>query len=275
MDFELEKVVRTRYSTRTFTGEDVDEATRQKIMDYANALSNPFGPKVKFALIDRKTSANGEKLGTYGVIKNAKLYIGATVPDAPGAQEGYGYEFEQLVLYITSLGLGSCWLGGTFNRGEFAKALDVKEDELFPCICPVGKAAAKKSLKERFMRSGIKADTRLPWNQIFFRDSFGTPLSEKEAGDFRYALEMVRLAPSAVNKQPWRVVKCGNVFHFYEAKTQPSEGKVDIQRVDLGIALNHFALAAEEKGVAGTFRTSDPGLTIPENTYYITSFIAE
>ena len=38
------------------------------------------------------------------------------------------------------------------------------------------------------------------------KNSFAEPLTEEEAGDYQFPLEMLRLAPSAVNKQPWRVV---------------------------------------------------------------------
>lgn len=33
------------------------------------------------------------------------------------------------------------------------------------------------------------------------------PLEKEEAGNYEAALEMVRIAPSASNKQPWRILK--------------------------------------------------------------------
>jgi hypothetical protein len=132
------------------------------------------------------------------------------------------------------------------------------------------------SLRESMMRKGVKADSRLPFEELFFSGSFDTPLTPGEAGKLKEALEMVRLAPSAVNKQPWRAVVCGDRVHFYETR-----GKVrvsadwDIQRIDLGIALCHFALAAEECRIPISLRLEDPGLAAPANTVYIASCFSE
>lgn len=50
---------------------------------------------------------------------------------------------------------------------------------------------------------------------MFTLNDFNTPLSKEEAGEYQAALEMLRLAPSATNAQPWAVVKEGNHFHFF------------------------------------------------------------
>lgn len=53
-------------------------------------------------------------------------------------EESLGYVFEKIVLYITSLGLGTCWLGGSFNKADFEKAITLEEDEFIPVISPMG-----------------------------------------------------------------------------------------------------------------------------------------
>lgn len=69
---------------------------------------------------------------------------------------------------------------------------------------------------------------------------------------------MVRLAPSASNKQPWRIVKetGRDVFHSY-LKENPIYnrilGEIKIQNLDLGIAMCHFELAARELGLKGSW----------------------
>lgn len=62
---------------------------------------------------------------------------------------------------------------------------------------------------------------------------------------------MVRLAPSAVNKQPWRIVVTDHTVNFYlrRSKGFGKEGKLDMQMIDMGIALCHFALTAKECGL--------------------------
>ena len=90
-------------------------------------------------------------------------------------------------------------------------------------------------------------------------------------------LEMVRWAPSAVNKQPWRLVLRDDRCHFYlkHDKGYTSDAVGDMQKIDLGIALCHFVLGAELKGLAPRVEISDPGIPIPAGIEYIASVIVE
>ena len=81
--------------------------------------------------------------------------------------------------------------------------------------------------------------------------------------------KMVRLAPSAGNKQPWRAVICGERVHFYEKKTMADNPLGDIQKVDIGIALVHFDLTMEENGTGGRFMAEDPGFRSDDGMEYI------
>ena len=123
------------------------------------------------------------------------------------------------------------------------------------------------------MRKAIKADKRKDFEEMFFEKDFSTPISKENAGEYADILEAVRLAPSAKNAQPWRILKDGNSFHFFEKKTIPSSGH-DIQRLDIGIAGCHFELAAKEKGINGKLDYLD---TPPEEKglIYIFSCVTE
>jgi len=233
-DTPVEDIIKERCSVRTYREESVPEELKKKINDHIVGLSNPFHVRVSFRSLEAEVGANAPKLGTYGVIKGAGNYIGASLKEEELALEGLGYEFEKLILYITSLGMGTCWLGGTFKREEFAEAMSLEEEELFPVVSPFGFAADKKSFTELAMRFVAKSDKRKDWSELFFKDNFSTALSKSEAGRYQDPLEMLRLGPSASNKQPWRVVKEENLYHFYE-KQSPGYSKAfryDIQRIE-------------------------------------------
>ena len=83
----------------------------------------------------------------------------------------------------------------------------------------------------------------------------------------------MRLAPSAVNKQPWKIVFDGKAFHFYENHSLAASEVVDIQRVDMGIAFCHFHLAVKEKNLNGHFEKVNPSSQAPAGTDYITSWV--
>ncbi|MBO7364011.1 MAG: nitroreductase, partial [Lachnospiraceae bacterium] len=133
--------------------------------------------------------------------------------------------------------------------------------------------AEKMSLRETLMRKGVGADSRIDFTKLFFDGALETPMLPENAGDLFLPLEMVRLAPSAVNRQPWRAVRCGNLVHFYEKKNRGmATGTWDVQKIDMGIALCHFELGAAESGLRTEFVMEDPGLTDDPGCVYTASF---
>lgn len=269
--------IKKRHSVRTFTGQKLSTEDRDKLTVFFKALYNPFGVDVHIHIADREMDAKGEKLGTYGVIKGASTFLGVSVPHVEDAFLAAGYEFENLILYATAMGLGTVWLAATFSRNSFASAMKISSDEWFPAISPVGYPAAKQSIRESLMRAAMKSSERKPWSELFYQDRFGIPLNDKDAGDYAVCLEMLRLAPSATNQQPWRVLKQGNVYHFYEthpANLSPDE--VKIKQVDLGIALSHFHQTALEQGSSGRFeKLPQDHINVPNHTWYGISWVIE
>jgi len=170
------------------------------------------------------------------------------------------------------VGVGTVWLGGTMNRSAFEQAMELEEDEAMPCASPLGYTAEKMSVREVMMRKAVKADERLDFEELFFDGSFDKPLSREKAGELALPLEMVRLAPSAVNRQPWRVIVTEKAAHFYlkRSKGFGHGEKLDMQKIDMGIALCHFALTAKEAGLALSFSQADPG--IATGAEYIASY---
>lgn len=213
--FSVEEAVTKRYSVRNYKDVNIEKNIMDEIKTFINSLDNPFGKKVNYHFLEKEDTNNEQRLGTYGVIKGAKQYIGTTIKLEAMALEALGYELEVLMLYLAHRDIGTCWLGGTFDRKGFAQAMDIGENEIFPAITPYGYAASNKHLKEIAMRKMIKADQRVQWDKIFFKYDFTNPLKKEEAGSLQFPLEMVRLGPSASNKQPWRIVLIDNSCHFY------------------------------------------------------------
>lgn len=271
------ETIQKRQSVRTYEERTLSVQDREALLECMKQLNNPFGVSVHTYIIDKKVSADGEKLGTYGVIKGAGTFLGVSIPNTELAPIAAGYEFENLILYATHLGLGTVWLAATFDRERFASAMNIPKEELFPAISPVGYPAAKRSLTETLMRSTMKSSSRKPWETLFYQQDFHTPLTKDMAGAYAVPLEMVRLAPSAKNAQPWRVRKEGDNYHFYVTYKQGlSKGEELIKRVDLGIALSHFHQTALEQGLTGNFEIMpQENGNLPENTYYIISWRPE
>ena len=260
--------IRKRRSVRTFDGTALSAEDAQKIMEFADKAENPYGLPITWKLLDAKADGLSSP-----VIVGTDSYIAGKMPRAPHAEEAFGYSFERIVLFAHSLGVGTTWIAGTMNRNAFEKAMDLSEGEVLPCVSPLGYPAKKMSLRETLMRKGIKADSRLGFGELFYDGTFEKPLTAERAGRLLSALEAVRLAPSAVNKQPWRVVLCGNKAHFYEKRNRGYvDGSWDIQRIDMGIALCHFELAARENRLDAMLVTEEPGISTADDTVYVATY---
>ena len=263
---ELLKIIRGRKSVRSFNGMPVSAEDREKLEKYIETITNPFGVPVRFVLMDA---------GEYGlsspVLSGESLYVAGIVANVPNAEVAYGYAFEKLVIYAWSLGIGTTWIGGTMKRETFEKATGLAEGELMPCVSPLGYPAEKRSLKETLMRKTVGADNRLSADKIFFCGAWDKGMPMEKQIPIANLIEMVRWTPSAVNKQPWRVIAANGAYHFYEKKDKGYIGEKtgDLQKIDVGIGLCHFVMGMEEQGITPAVTIEDPGFTIPEGAEYI------
>lgn len=277
--FHVEETVRSRRSIRSYDRRSlsqVDRAAVQVCMDSICRQKSPFPAQMQMCLMETKAETSAERLGTYGVIRGASTYIGVTVENTETAMEAVGYSFEKLVLTAAAMGLGTCWLAGTFNRKQFTDAMTIPDGHIFPIVSPIGYPAEKSTLVDTLFRKVGKSDQRKPWSELFFENDFTTPLTETKAAEYAFPLEMLRLAPSAANRQPWRVVYRDDAFHFYREANPKTKYPYDLQRLDVGIGACHFHLAAEEKALAGSFvRLPETDVAAPEQLKYLFSWKKE
>lgn len=237
--------MKERTSWRTYQRKILDDNDRAMIEAFIEARqATPFENNPRFKLIDNKNM--DEKIGTYGFIRGAQHFIAGTVKKSPMSMEDYGYVFEKIILYLTGLGLGTCWLGGTFTKNNVADVLNPGIEEIIPAISPVG-YREDRGLVGKAIRWGAGSKNRKPWSTLFFKEDLDTPLASSDAGRYSIGFEMVRIAPSASNGQPWRLVLDGDAVRFYHDEKEYSVFK----QLDLGIAMSHFDLANKEQGING------------------------
>jgi nitroreductase len=265
-------VIRTRISCRSYTAKPLSDGVQQQLREtLTQSAVGPFGTQMRFALAaasqDDWTSLKG--LGTYGFIRGAAGFIIGAVSLSEHSMEDYGYVLERIVLTATNMGLGTCWLGGTFSKSSFARKISPRVDEVLPTVIAVGYAADRRRLLDTLIRRTAGSDHRRPWRELFFDGNFNVPLDQTGNGPFTSCLEAVRLGPSASNKQPWRILKDGPTWHFFLNRTKgygsrnQSIGLADLQRVDMGIAICHFDSTTREAGLKGQWVFSEPKIILP------------
>lgn len=279
------EIIRRRFSCRDYVRKPIQPAHREQLTRFIAAHSNgPFGSPTRFQLTVAQEAHRKALRGlrTYGFIHNAMGFILGAMGEGEKNLEDFGYVMESIILFATDVGLGTCWLGGSFTKSRFAREIEAREEERVPAVTATGYCAG--GAEDGSLRRQVGGARRYAWDRLFFEERFGLPLSREAAGAYAEPLEMVRLGPSASNKQPWRIVRDGAVWHFYIQRTPGYRDRWivklmnvdDLQRVDAGIAMCHFERTARELGLDGRWIVSEPPIPKPDGmTEYITSWEEE
>lgn len=266
----LMSAMKSRVSTRTFDGKPLTarelSALEKLLQDIEQAKKPDFLLPVRLTL----HAGQGARMGTFGLIASASGFLVPAVRNAPFAMESVGYSLEQVILGATSLGIGSCWIGGVFSRARANEVARAGKDEIVPVIAAIGHPASQRSLADRIVTGAAQSRVRKPLSEIFFsvaakpHDSADAGVESASAAGLAVSwdtiLEMVRIAPSASNKQPWRIVQASGTLQFVffmeeNVRYNNSLGDVHLQNIDMGIAMCHFNAAAEAFNLAGTWRS--------------------
>jgi nitroreductase len=276
--------IRARHSTRTYDGQPLTSDEERGIRaSFAEAVPGPFGSTPRFMLasrdeveagaspsdmVARGKEANSSKgrvrIGTYGLIVGPRAFVAGVIRRAPLACVDFGYCMEGIILRATELGLATCWIGGVFGRGAIARALEAGRNEFVPATTPVGHAAEKPSFQEMASRLDSRPHTRLDFGQLFFEaGKDGSWAALASPGEWGTLLEAVRIAPSARNMQPWRLVldrRSGEALHLVMEENRFYNnvlGATKLQELDMGIAMRHVEVAAAELGIPGSWARLD------------------
>lgn len=251
-----------RRSVRSFNGKPLD---RKTVSDLEKAIEDSytlFGGNLTVRL--KTFDLKGDfKPSTYGVIKGASDFFLLGIGTDEDSALTAGFQFEQIVLKAWQMGLGTCWIAGTFKGSQFDEREKWPDGESLKIICPVG-VPEKPRILEKMMRLTVGSNNRKPFSDLFFEDSFRKSLDPDNR--FAEALRMLRVAPSSTNSQPWRVLVKGEKVHFYYKPKSPASV------VDMGIGICHFYETERFNGFRGTFTKEDNTPTPPDDWKYLLTY---
>lgn len=218
-----------RISRRAYIPElicDEKKAALQKVIDNLRERSG----------LNIRLMENGENcfslLKSYGMFSGVKSYFALSgKADDPLLHEKVGYFGEELVLEATRLGLGTCWVAGSYDKDS--TAIDLADDEILSCVISVGEIKKNENLKEKVLSGIIKTKRKTP--EQMSRNFEAAP------DWFRKGMECVANAPSARNTQLI-------VFEYTPDEViSENTGSWTSNRVDHGIAQYHFELGSGKK----------------------------
>lgn len=246
------QAINTRRSRRVYDkSKNISEDVNNRLHEVCSGFRPYSGVRVEY-IAGPPDDIFANALGFYGNIKGAQSFF-AFIGDMsdPNMQEKIGYTGEAAVLEATSQGLGTCWVALTYNAKAVRSLVKLGQNEKMICVSPVGHTSETRSFGET-VYSGFGAN-----HQRKPLQSMVSGLPESDWPDWaRAAVEAARLAPSAMNRQPWG-------FHVEEAgitvsvKDRGPEFNV-ARRLDCGIAMLHIELGALSCGVRGKWELLKP-----------------
>ena len=219
------EAIEARHSVRAYTKRPIDGAVRDALEAEIAACNRESGLRLR--LCCNETKAFSGFLAHYGKFENAVNYIALIGPDEPDLQERCGYWGERLVLFAETLGLNTCWVAGSYQKGE-VKGLLADGERLAAVIsigygAKPGQAHRSKSFEQVTETKGLVPQ--------WFRDGVAAAL----------------LAPTAINQQRFKFVLNGEDV---EAKALLGP----YAKIDLGIVKYHFEIASGRKLQVGHAR---------------------
>jgi nitroreductase len=261
----IREAIRKRISVRHYEPRPVPEEILQSVIKSGeNSVALDDSIRVRFHLIEegRLVAARMTYLtGARFLFGSSPHFIIATSEEKPLFMLNMGFRMEQMILFATQQGLGTCWVGGMFTEERIGAFLGLDKGERVIALTPLG--YPDTSFYGRVARSVVELGAmnfgrRKPLSQIAFGSDWGSPLETEDSGLLE-ALECARLAPSWVNAQPWRFLVTGKeIIAVADARGRYSsvrDGK-HYYRLDVGIAMAHFFLAAKEMGWSGSWQVT-------------------
>ncbi len=158
----------------------------------------------------------------YGRIKGAVRFAAVVADTAvPRHLTHAGLSGEAFVLEAASCGVATCWVTGTYKKKE--SPVHLYPGEVLAAVIPLGVAAEPKQEQVQRNRKPLK----------WFLEDGGTDWPEFALA----AARAVREAPSAVNRQPWKLRLSSQSLSFIGAPNS----------LDTGIALLHMEAALVDR----------------------------
>ncbi len=239
-----------RRSRRRYDGQPLSEEAVARLVSHCAEFKPYPDARAEFINTPPDPVLKGA-VGSYGKIKGSRAFVALVANmESVHAQERAGYTGEAIVLEAVAMGLDTCWVGGLFHQDVAADLANIHEREKVLAVIPLGHAPDVWTFEERLMTGFGRTHKRKPLTSLLENGD-----EEQLAGWLKEAIEAARVAPSAVNRQPWRFRSEDDAVTISVDNTRLLH--TISKRLDCGIAMLHMELAAYHAGVRGQWEFLD------------------
>ena len=226
---EYIKAIEMRHSRRAYKNKPLDDDTKNVIKEMVEAVNSSTDLDLFF--IDDATPA-------FKIFQGKFSMVVVCGPNTQKAREEGGYYGESIILQCVYHGLGTCWVSGTYNENKTFEMINLPKDKCIYAVITIGYPKEKENPIEKTMYKATHKKNKS------YQDMFEI-CDRKLSEEYSYAMKLVEMAPSAVNRRPVKFkyengVLSGRVEQPYSD-----------QSIDFGIAKLHFVLGCRAKGING------------------------
>jgi nitroreductase len=243
------QVIGSRRSRRKYETKSISQKNLKNIKSVCDSF-RPFDDARSELVTQPPDKVFKGVVGSYGKIKGASAFV-AFIGNmkSKSVQEHVGYTGEGIILDIEAMGLNSCWVGGLFKPKVVESLIELKENEKVLAVTPIGYAPDRLSIEERLMAGFGLTHRRKPLSKLVIG------LKQSEWTEWvKPALEAARLAPSRVNRQPWRFhVEKDSIAVAVNSGSLETES-VTSERLCCGIAMLHVEIVDMQYGISGKWK---------------------
>ena len=245
-----------RESVRRYAAGPVRPELLDRIRVYGTEL-RPLIPDNRCACAVETVAGSSRELasalGSYAAIISARYFIAGRLAGTTRPLLDFGFRAEHLVIELTRLGLGSCWVGTLQHEAAARELAGAGPDERVPALLMFGKPATGVGgrLANRTLRTVVGATRRLAFDRFVFRDRYGNAFEPES--ELRFVLDCLHHAPSAGNARPWRVILRGPELLFCVDENAGYYRRMKLARwgypeLDAGIGMAHISIALAALG---------------------------
>lgn len=243
-----------RRSRRRYTGAAVTADVLNTLDEVCEGF-HPFGDARVVLVREPGDGVFHGIVGAYGRVSGAPHVLLVVADERTAHAHAHaGYTGEAAILAATALGLDTCWIGGFFRPAYVRRLVTLEQGERVVAVSPVGHATGALGVSERMLRGAAGSRGRKPLEEI------APGIDETWPEWARAAAETVRIGPSAMNRQPWRLrMEEGSLVVSRDA---PREVPRVTRALDCGIAMLHAELGAYREGVRGRWVDASAALDV-------------
>lgn len=246
------EATKVRRSYRSFDAVPASAESLDSIAETCEGF-RPFGDARVVLVPEPSIDVFTGIFGGYGRVTGAPhVLVVVTGATSSAAQAHAGYVGEAAVLEATAQGLQSCWIGGFFDPKRAARLVETEGSENVVAVIAIGHAG-DPSATDRTWRALAHSRTRKSLDEI-------AAGSQEWPGWALAAAECVRVAPSAMNRQPWRLRYKGGAIVI--SRDNILESPRVSKTLDCGIAMLHAELGAFGEDSTGRWSDLDRELDV-------------